>query len=41
MDIFRETPDLTPYQAVLPRTAADNLLTSKPKNQAGAEWMKK
>jgi hypothetical protein len=41
MDIFQETPDLTPYKAVLPRIATDNLLTSKPKNQAGAEWMKK
>jgi hypothetical protein len=41
MDIFQETPDPTPYKAVLPRIAADNLLTSKPKNQAGAEWMKK
>jgi hypothetical protein len=31
----------TQSKAVLPRIAADNLLTSKPKNQAGAEWMKK
>ena len=37
MDIFEETPD----KAVCQGIATDNLLTSKPKNQAGAEWMKK
>ena len=41
MDIFQETPDLTPYKAVLPTIAADNLMTVKPKNKAAAEWMKK
>ena len=41
MDIFQETPDLTPYKAVLPTIAADNLLTLKPKDKATAEWMKK
>ena len=41
MDIFQETPDLTPYQAVLPTIAADNLITQKPKDKATAEWMKK
>jgi YVTN family beta-propeller protein len=41
MDIFQETPDLTPYQAVLPVIAADNLMTHKTKDQAAAEWMKK
>jgi YVTN family beta-propeller protein len=41
MDIFQETPDLTPYKAVLPTVAADNLLTQKPKTKAAAEWMKK
>ncbi len=41
MDIFRETPDLTPYKAVLPTIAADNLMTQKPKDKATAEWMKK
>ena len=41
MDIFQETPDLTPYKAVLPAIAADNLLTQKPRNKAAAEWMKK
>lgn len=41
MDIFKETPDLTPYKAVLPTIALDNLLTHKPKDKATAEWMKK
>ena len=41
MNIFQETPDLTPYKAVLPTIAADNLLTHKPKDKATAEWMKK
>jgi len=41
MDIFQETPDLTPYEAVLPTVAADNLLTEKVKDKATAEWMKK
>jgi len=41
MDIFQETPDLTPYKAVLPTIAADNLMTQKPQDQATAEWMKK
>jgi hypothetical protein len=41
MDIFQETPDLTPYKAVLPAIAANNLLTEKPKDKTAAEWMKK
>jgi YVTN family beta-propeller protein len=41
MDIFQETPDLTPYRAVLPMIAADNLLTQKPKDKTTAAWMKK
>ncbi len=41
MDIFQETPDLTPYKAVVPTIAADNLMTQKPKDKATAEWMKK
>ncbi len=41
MDIFQETPDLTPYKAVLPTIATNNLLTEKPKDKATAEWMKK
>jgi len=41
MDIFQDKPDLTPYKAVLPTIAADNLMTGKPKDRATAEWMKK
>jgi YVTN family beta-propeller protein len=41
MDIFQETPDLTPYKAMLPTIAAENLITKKPKDKATAEWMKK
>jgi len=41
MDIFQETPDLTPYKAILPTIAADNLLTQKTKDRTAAEWMKK
>jgi len=41
MDIFQETPDLTPYKAVLPAIAADNLMTQKAKDKATAEWIKK
>jgi hypothetical protein len=41
MDIFQETPDLTPYKAILPMIAPDNLITHKSKDQAAAEWMKK
>jgi YVTN family beta-propeller protein len=41
MDIFQEIPDLTPYKAILPAIAADNLITHKPKDRATAEWMKK
>jgi hypothetical protein len=41
MDIFQETPDLTPYKAVLPTVAADNVLTEKVRDKATAEWMKK
>jgi YVTN family beta-propeller protein len=41
MDIFQETPDLTPYKAMLPTIAADNYMTEKPKDKAAAEMMKK
>jgi hypothetical protein len=41
MDIFQETPDLTPFKAVLPTIAADNMITLKAKNKTEAEWMKK
>jgi len=41
MDIFQETPNLTPYKAILPTIAVDNLMGHKPKDKATAEWMKK
>ena len=41
MDIFQETADLTPFKAILPTIAADNLITQKAKDKAAAEWMKK
>jgi YVTN family beta-propeller protein len=41
MDIFQETPDLTPYKAVLPTIAADNLMVHKPKDKETAAWMRK
>jgi hypothetical protein len=41
MDIFQQTPDLTPYKAVLPVIAADNLITHKSKDKAAAEWMRR
>ncbi len=41
MDIFQGTPDLTPYKAVLPTVAANNLMTGKPQDKASAEWIKK
>ena len=41
MDIFRETADLTPYKAILPTIAADNLITAEAKDKASAYWIKK
>ena len=41
MDIFQETPDLTPFKAVLPTVATDNLINHPSKDKAAAEWMKK
>ena len=41
MDIFQETPELTPYKATLPTIAADNLMMRKPKDKTAAEWMQK
>jgi hypothetical protein len=38
-DIFRAEADLTPYRAVLPRVAPDNLTTGKPRDAAEAFWM--
>ena len=41
MDIFQDTPDLTPFKAVLPTIASDNWMTHKTKDKETAEWMKK
>src|SRR6202171_741116 len=41
MNIFQDAPDLTPYKAVLPTIAADNLITQKPKEKIAAAWMRK
>lgn len=41
MDIFQDEPDLRPYKAVLPAVAADNWLTTQPKTEEEAKWMKK
>lgn len=41
MNIFQDVPDLTPYKAVLPTIAADNLITQKPKEKTAAAWMRK
>jgi YVTN family beta-propeller protein len=32
MDVFRNEPDLTPYNAVLPNVADDNLIFTRPRN---------
>jgi hypothetical protein len=38
VDIFRNEPDLTPYEAVLPDVAMDNLL-NPPRNAQNAYWI--
>jgi hypothetical protein len=40
-DVFRDAADLTPYRAVLPRVALDNLMTGKPRDAAEAYWMRR
>jgi YVTN family beta-propeller protein len=40
-DIFRAVADLTPYRAVLPRVALDNLMVTKPRDAAEAYWMRR
>ena len=40
-DIFRAEADLTPYRAVLPRVAPDNLMTGRPRDAAEAYWMRR
>jgi DNA-binding beta-propeller fold protein YncE len=40
INIFRSQPDLTPYKAVLPMVALDNLLNPPARDAATAYWMK-
>jgi len=41
IDVFQSKPDLSPYTAVLPEVALDNLLVSPPKDAQTAYWMKR
>jgi YVTN family beta-propeller protein len=41
INIFRGTPDLRPYKAVLPNVALDNLITPPPRDAATAYWMRR
>ena len=41
INIFRATPDLRPYKAVLPNVALDNLITPPPRDAATAYWMRR
>jgi len=41
INIFRSQPDLTPYKAVLPMVALDNLLNPPARDAATAYWMKR
>jgi YVTN family beta-propeller protein len=41
IDVFQATPDLSPYTAVLPDVALDNLLVAPPKDAQTAYWMKR
>ena len=38
MDVFTDTPDLTPYDAVLPDVAEDNLMLPPPASSAARHW---
>jgi hypothetical protein len=40
MNIFRTEPDLSPYKAVLPNVALDNLVTPATRDAATARWMR-
>nr|MBA3322964.1 hypothetical protein [Pyrinomonadaceae bacterium] len=40
IDIFRDAPDLRPYQSILPDIALDNLLTPPPRTAADLRWMR-
>jgi DNA-binding beta-propeller fold protein YncE len=41
VDIFRATPDLRPFKAVLPDVALDNLMTVSATSEAEAYWMRR
>jgi YVTN family beta-propeller protein len=41
INIFRSQPDLTPYKAVLPMVALDNLVNPPARDAATAYWMKR
>ncbi len=38
IDIFRDEPDLTPYEAILPEVALDNLMNPEPRDAQAAYW---
>ncbi|HNQ15610.1 MAG TPA: hypothetical protein PKM58_08605, partial [Pyrinomonadaceae bacterium] len=40
IDIFGETPDLTPFNAILPTVAPDNLMTPANPSRAALEMMR-
>jgi hypothetical protein len=39
MEIFTDTPDLTPYEATLPTVAPDNLLVQRRGSASARRWM--
>jgi len=41
IDVFRDEPDLTPYRAVLPEVALDNLLNPPASNERDAYWIER
>ena len=41
VDIFKTTPDLRPYKAVLPDVALDNLITPAARDAASLYWMRR
>jgi YVTN family beta-propeller protein len=41
VDIFRDTPDLRPFTAVLPTLSPGNLTAGEPKNAAELQWNRK
>lgn len=41
VDIFRDTPDLRPYKALLPTLSANNLMVPEPKTAVELQWIRK